>query len=103
MHKGAAAPAAGWIDQIEVRDDGIWGHVQWTARAKEMLAAKEYSFISPTSIFDPTTREVQIILRAALVNDPAVELAAVAANSSTRMVARSGGTARELGTCTRNL
>lgn len=29
--QGLDAPAAGWIDRLENRNDAIWGHVEWTA------------------------------------------------------------------------
>lgn len=46
---GDEAPAAGWIDQQEIRTDALWGHVQWTARGGAQVAAKEYRFLSPSS------------------------------------------------------
>lgn len=45
---GKEAPAAGWIDRLECRDDGLWAHVKsWTARAGEHLRAREYRYLSP--------------------------------------------------------
>ncbi len=45
---GAAAPAAGWIDQLQCREDGLWAHVKsWTGRAGEHLRAREYRYLSP--------------------------------------------------------
>jgi phage I-like protein len=45
---GQPAPAAGWIDQLEVRDNGVWGHVrEWTEKAAAFLAAREYRYLSP--------------------------------------------------------
>ena len=39
--------AAGWIKQIEVRADGIWGLVDWTETARNMIQAREYRYLSP--------------------------------------------------------
>ena len=39
---GQPAPAAGWIKDVEARPDGIWGRVEWTARAAAMIKAREY-------------------------------------------------------------
>jgi phage I-like protein len=75
---GQPAPAAGWIDQLAVRDNGIWGRVEWTAKARAMLSAREYRYISPTFTADKETCEVRVILRAALTNAPALELTALA-------------------------
>ncbi|HNC97276.1 MAG TPA: phage protease, partial [Myxococcota bacterium] len=50
---GQKAPAAGWIDRLEVREDGLYGHVRmWTPQAAEHLKAKEYRYLSPTLIWN---------------------------------------------------
>jgi phage I-like protein len=51
-HNGQPAPAAGWIDTLEIRADGLWGHVrEWSARAAEYLRAREYRYLSPVLHF----------------------------------------------------
>jgi len=78
---GQPAPAAGWIKDLAVRADGIWGRVKWNDRAAEMIRAREYRFLSPTFTHTPdASHEVKIILRAALTNNPALELTALATN-----------------------
>ena len=84
---GQPAPAAGWIKEFEARADGLWGRVEWTDRAKRMLAAREYRYISPTFLHDGTG-EVRLIARAALTNAPALDLPALA---STTIDQRSNG------------
>ncbi|MEO5338636.1 MAG: phage protease [Magnetospirillum sp. WYHS-4] len=79
---GQPAPAAGWITGLQVRTDGIWGLVAWTGKAKAMLDAKEYRFISPT-FTHAKGGEVIAILRAALTNAPALELTALAKTGGT--------------------
>lgn len=44
---GGKAPAAGWIVELAVRPDGVWGLAEWTARAASMIASREYRFLSP--------------------------------------------------------
>ena len=45
---GKPAPAAGWIDQLELRDSGVWGHVrEWTPVARGQLERREYRYLSP--------------------------------------------------------
>lgn len=39
--------AAGWIDGVEARADGLWGHVRWSAAGETALANGEYRFVSP--------------------------------------------------------
>lgn len=74
---GGTAPASGWIKELQARADGIWARVEWTGRAAELLAAKEYRYASP--VFNHTKAgEVTAIRRAALTNTPALDLAAVA-------------------------
>ena len=42
------AEAAGWVKQIELRDDNnsLWINVEWTEKAKEKLLSKEIRYIS---------------------------------------------------------
>jgi phage I-like protein len=68
---GQEAPAAGWIEQLDVRNGGeIWGRVEWTPRAKLAIAAREYRFISPAFTFSPADGSVQALIGASLVNRP---------------------------------
>jgi phage I-like protein len=66
---GKPAPAAGWITGLHARADGIWGVVDWTARAAEHLARREYRYLSPAFRHKPDG-EVTCLLRAALTNNP---------------------------------
>ena len=54
---------------MEVRPDGIWGRVKWTASGAALLADQAYRGISPVFQHD-AKGVVQRILRAALVNYP---------------------------------
>ncbi len=82
---GGRAPAAGWVKQLEVRDDGIYGLVEWTEAAATAIRAKEYRYISPVFYHDKSGRVLALQL-AALTNTPALDLIAVAA--STRFTTR---------------
>lgn len=66
---GAPSPARGWIVQLESRDDGIWGRVEWTESGRALLADKAYRGISPVFMHDEGGA-VQKLLRAALTNTP---------------------------------
>ncbi|NNG05315.1 MAG: hypothetical protein HKM95_14620, partial [Inquilinus sp.] len=79
---GQPAPAAGWIEELQARPDGIWGRVRWTERAAAMIDGGEYRFLSPVFEFGKKTREVTRILRAGLTNDPALFLKALASRQA---------------------
>lgn len=75
-------PAAGWIKELQARPDGIWGRVLWTATASEMIAAKEYRFLSPSIYYDGKTREIVGIKGAGLVHNPNLFLTALASEET---------------------
>jgi phage I-like protein len=66
-----------------VRDSGLWGRAEWTARAREMIAAREYRFISPTFNYEEATKRVVKLLGAGLVHRPALHLTALAREDPT--------------------
>lgn len=75
--KGEAAPAAGWITQLELREGAVWARVEWTPRASEMVLNREYRFISPVFVFDAKSREVHSLVSAALTNTPNLSMTAL--------------------------
>lgn len=99
LHRGgddadvAALPAAekaasGWIEDLDVRADGLWGLTKWTPRARELIQADEYRFLSPEwseDGLDARTGERQgpTLIGAGLVNRPAFkEMPRVAATDA---------------------
>lgn len=75
-------PAAGWIKELSYNEAGLWGRVEWTATARELIARKEYRFLSPSLMHDKSGQ----ILRlngAGLVHRPALHLKALASQEST--------------------
>jgi hypothetical protein len=75
--KGDPSPAVGWVGRMEARADGIWGMVEWTGSGRQMVANREYRFISP--VFQHTSKMAVLkILRGAITNNPNLtELAAL--------------------------
>ncbi|MCH8475951.1 MAG: phage protease [Opitutales bacterium] len=69
--QGGEAPARGWIVEMEAREDGIWGRVEWTGKGKELLADRAYRGVSPVFLSNKDG-DITRILRAALTNDPAL-------------------------------
>ncbi len=76
--KGGAAPAAGWVRELETRTDGVWGRVGWTATAAAQLAEGQYRYLSPSFHHDKNGQVIRL-LRAGLTNNPNFDLAAVLA------------------------
>lgn len=76
---GELKPAAGWIKDMRVGHDGIYGRPEWTPKARQSIADKEYRYLSPSFNFDRNTGEVMRIARASLVAVPNLEVNAIAA------------------------
>ena len=72
---GLPAPAAGWFKTLEWRDgDGLYAtDVEWTEKARAMIEAKEYLYLSPVFSYDPQTGVVLQLKHAALTNVPALD------------------------------
>lgn len=81
---GDRAPAAGWIKDLEAREDGLWARVDWTQQAKEYLAQREYRYFSPVLRLDSETRKPVALMHVGLTNVPAI-------NHLPPLVARFGG------------
>jgi len=76
--RGEAAPAAGWIEELEARDGGaIWGRVAWTPRGASMVANREYRFLSPVFGYEPATTRIRYLASAGLTNTPNLHLTAL--------------------------
>jgi phage I-like protein len=76
-------PAAGWIKELAARSDGIWGRVEWTDRARAMIAAREYRFLSPSLLLNKSTHRITRLKGAALVHNPALHITALASEEDT--------------------
>lgn len=75
---GQAAPAAAWIERLDIRDGGsLWGRVKWTPRASDQVANREYRFLSPVFDYDPATGRILRLVSAGLVNKPNLPLQAL--------------------------
>jgi hypothetical protein len=45
---GKRTTAAGWINKLEVREDGLWGQPRWSSEGARDIAGGNFRFISPT-------------------------------------------------------
>lgn len=68
--RGQRAAALGWIRELQAREDGIWGRVDWTPGGTELMAAQAYRYVSPVISVERDNLRITRILRASLVNRP---------------------------------
>lgn len=66
---GLAHPARGWIVELQSRDDGIWGRVDWNQSGRALMEDRAYSGVSPVIVHDKAGNVLQV-LRASLTNTP---------------------------------
>ncbi len=79
--KDVQAPAGGWIKRLSLGTDAIMAKVEWTPRAKEYIANKEYRYLSPVIMVRKSDKRAASIHSAALTNTPAIEGMFAIANS----------------------
>jgi phage I-like protein len=99
--EGREAPAAGWIVRLEERAGALWGQVEWTDRAAQMIAAREYRFLSPSflTVEDAAAKDGRItqLLGAGLVNRPALVMTALTRNAASQQEKTMKAIAKALG------
>lgn len=69
--KGQRTDAIGWIEDMQARPDGLYGHVEWLDAGKAALTAKTHRYVSPTFPHDHAGN-AQFIHSVALVTAPAL-------------------------------
>jgi phage I-like protein len=75
------APAAGWIKSLRIKPgEGLLADVQWTESATEMLARRQYRYLSPVVIVRQMDRRAVELHSVALTNTPAMENAEAIVN-----------------------
>lgn len=67
------APAAGWIKDIYEGTDALIAKVEWTDRAKQYLASKEYRYLSPVVMVGNQGGQAVGLHSVALTNSPAID------------------------------
>jgi phage I-like protein len=75
--QGEEAPAVGWITELEARNSGLWGKVDWNPRGTELLTFKSYAYLSPVFSFAKATGAVTRMVSAGLTNNPNLDLVAL--------------------------
>jgi hypothetical protein len=92
----AKAPAAGWVQKLELRGDDLWALVEWTKTAAEEIRSGAYRFSSGVFVFDKPDRRsgapvACCIHSVALTNTPFVDGQRPIALSQRRVALSSGG------------
>lgn len=71
---GIAAPARGWIVELQDRGDGaeggVWGRVDWTPSGLQLMRERAYRGLSPALAVSEKGGVVLAVLRASLTNTP---------------------------------
>lgn len=79
---GDAAPAVGWISELQARDDGLYGKVDWLDEGLRILTARTHRYISPSLKTDDNGK-AEWLHSAALVAAPAASMPAIASADTT--------------------
>jgi phage I-like protein len=67
------APAAGWVKRLGGEAGlGLVAEIEWTEQGAELLASKEYRYLSPVAVIRKHDRKLVAIHSAALTNKPAI-------------------------------
>ncbi|HBC3420728.1 TPA: hypothetical protein KD882_003059 [Vibrio parahaemolyticus] len=80
---GEEAPAAGWIEKLELRDGQIWAKVDWTKKAADAINNREYRFLSPAFSYDQNSKEIISLSSVGLTNKPNLVMQALNNRNST--------------------
>ncbi|MCW9041736.1 MAG: phage protease [Pseudopelagicola sp.] len=75
--QGEPAPAVGWIKELEARDTGLWGRVEWNGEGETLLRRRAYRYLSPVFKFAKRTGEITRMVSAGLTNNPNLDLVAL--------------------------
>ncbi|MFC2974351.1 phage protease [Azotobacter bryophylli] len=97
---GLPAPAAGWFHALEWREgSGLFAtDVRWTERARAMIDAGEYRYLSPVFSYDPQTGAVLDLHHVGLTNYPALDgMASLPALAAARFDPAAAGAASAKG------
>jgi len=75
--KGLAAPAAGWMMELQARGGELWARVEWTDLGAEQVGGRLYRYLSPVFTYEKDTGRIVEIVSAGLTNSPNLRLAAL--------------------------
>jgi phage I-like protein len=76
-------PVAGWIRELKADAAGLWGRVEWTAQARELIACRQYKYLSPSFYYAKAGNAITRLKGAGLVHEPNLSLKALASEEDT--------------------
>lgn len=74
-------PAAGWIKELQMRANGLWGRVDWTTQARDLIQSRAYRYLSPAFLHTPDAK-IRQLKGAGLVHYPNLHLTALASQET---------------------
>lgn len=95
--KGEAAPAIGWIKDLEIRNGEIWAKIEWNEVGQNAIASKAYRYVSPAFTFAGVTGNILKMISAGLTNTPNLKLAALNHRGASQETAMNAAILKALG------
>lgn len=74
---GEPAPAMGWITELEARNSGLWGKVDWNKQGRELITSRSYGYLSPVFSHGRRSGAITRMVSAGLTNNPNLDLVAL--------------------------
>jgi len=74
---GDPAPAAGWIKSLHNIHGAIWGRVEWLPTGRDLIASKQYRYLSPVILYKKGSGEISGLTSVGLTNQPNLHLQAL--------------------------
>ena len=75
--KGEAAPAFGWVSKLKEIAGAIWGRIEWNEAGRQIVATRQYRYLSPVIKYGRTNGEILALTSVALTNMPNLHLPAL--------------------------
>ena len=75
--KGEAAPAVGWVRELKEIAGAIWGRIEWNEAGRQIVATKQYRYLSPVIRYGRTNGDILALTSVGLTNMPNLHLPAL--------------------------
>lgn len=75
--KGDPAPAVGWIKELKIMDEAIWGRVSWNPTGNQLIATQQYRYLSPVIMYGKGDGAIVALSSVGLTNRPNLPLRAL--------------------------
>jgi len=75
--QGEPAPAVGWVKELKVMDGAVWGRVAWNQTGVQLIATRQYRYLSPVILYQKDTGAIAGLTSVALTNRPNLNLRAL--------------------------